>query len=143
MRCTLLFGLIILAAPASAQELGARTQSPKSMLSGLRLAPGQDDLGELIAAANSHPLGSLRNPVRVGGPDGERAYIGRLRCADGSAPRVGNRTDGGVGGFGSIVDLYSLDCGAAAPGQYDLMMDKYHEEHVEHRAPPGFRLVAR
>jgi hypothetical protein len=141
MRFPLFLALSLIAVPAAAQELGARTQTPRSMLQGLGLAPGQDDLREAIAAAAAHPLGSRNNPVRVGGPEGERAYIARLRCADGTAPRVGARSDAGVGAFGSVVDVYPLDCGAAAPGEVALVMDKYHEEHREDRAPPGFTIV--
>ena len=135
--------LALLAAPAAAQELGERTRSPEAMLGELGLAPGQDDLSEAIAAAQAHPLGSMENPVRVGGPTGERAYIARLRCADGTLPRVGRRGSAGVGAFGTIVDAYPLDCGDAAPGRTTLVMDMYHEEHAEDRAPPGFTIVPR
>jgi hypothetical protein len=48
--------------------------------------------------------------------EGARSYLARLRCADGSAPKVGPRADGGVGAYGTVVDAYALDCGAAAPG---------------------------
>lgn len=133
----------LLAAPAAAQEIGARTQSPESLLSGLGLAPDQDDVAAVIAAAAAHPLGSTQNPVRVGGPSGERAYIARLRCADGAAPAVGQRGNSGVGAFGTIVYAYPLDCGAAAPGRSTLVMDMYHEEHREDRAPPGFLILPR
>lgn len=131
----------LLAAPAAAQELGERTQSPEALLAELGLAPGQDDLAEAIAAAQSHPLGTMENPVRVGGPVGERAYIARLRCADGAMPRIGQRASAGVGAFGTIVDVYPLDCGDAAPGRTELVMDMYHSEHAEDRAPPGFTIV--
>ena len=143
MRYLFLAAVLLAAAPAAAQELGERTRSPQSMLPALGLAPDQDDLGEAIAAAAAYPLGSLQNPVRVGGPTGERAYIARLRCADGNAPRVGERASGGVGAFGSIVGVYPLDCGAAAPGRTQLVLDMYHEEHREDRAPPGFAILPR
>ena len=133
----------LLAAPAFAQELGERTQSPEALLAELDLAPGQDDLAAAIAAAEAHPLGTRENPVRVGGPTGERAYIARLRCADGALPRVGQRGSAGVGAFGTIVDVYPLDCGDAAPGRVELVMDMYHSEHAEDRAPPGFSIVPR
>ncbi|MGZ8283519.1 MAG: hypothetical protein ACXWUN_11315 [Allosphingosinicella sp.] len=142
MRSLCLFlAALFLAAPASAQELGERTRSPQSMVPGLGLAPGQDDLAEAIAAAAAFPLGSIENPVRVGGPEGERAYLARLRCANGSPPQVGPRLDAGVGAFGTIVGAYALDCGPAAPGRTRLVMDMYHEEHREDRAPPGFTVA--
>ena len=132
----------LFATPASAQpKPGDRTISPEQMLREFGLAPDQDDLAQAITAAAAHPLGTMQNPVRVGGPHGERAYIARLRCADGTAPRVGERANAGVGAFGTIVDRYPLDCGSAAPGRFELVMDMYHEEHRETRAPAGFTLV--
>ncbi|HEX9931848.1 MAG TPA: hypothetical protein VGB08_03315, partial [Allosphingosinicella sp.] len=126
---TAVFALALAAAPAAAQpKPGDRTVTPEQMLRDLGLGPDQDDLREALAAAAAHPLGTAQNPVRVGGPEGERAYIARLRCADGSRPEVGPRASGGVGAFGTIVDLYRLDCGRAAPGRVDLVMDMYHAE---------------
>lgn len=142
MRILLLAAALLAAAPAFAEpKPGDRTMSPEQMLREFGLAADQDDLREAIAAAAAHPLGTAENPVRVGGPEGERAYIARLRCADGSAPAVGQRANAGVGAFGTIVDVYPLDCGAAAPGRFALVMDMYHEEHREERAPAGFALA--
>jgi hypothetical protein len=126
--------------PAAAQELGQRTQRPDAMLPATALAPGQDDLTEAVAAAQAHPLGSRENPVRVGGPAGERAYLARLRCADGSVPRIGARGDAGVGAFGSVVGAYPLSCGGSTTS---IVFDIYHEEHVETRSPAGFTLLPR
>ncbi len=135
---TILFAALLAAQPATTPPIGQRTGTPQNMVAQIGLAPDQDDLAEAIAAANAHPLGSRENPVRVGGPDGQRAYLARLRCSDGNVPRVGEGVEMGVGAFGSIVDGYRLDCGAAQPGQVTLLMDKYHEENREDRAPPGF-----
>jgi hypothetical protein len=63
-----------------------------------------------------------------------------LRCAGGARPSIGRSRSGGVGAYGTITDLFPLDCGAAAPGRYDLVMDMYHEEHREAAAPPGFAI---
>jgi hypothetical protein len=132
----------LLGAPAAAQpQPGDRTISPEQMLRELGLGPDQDDLRAAIEAAQAHPLGTAQNPVRVGGPEGERAYIARLRCADGSPPQVGERGSAGIGAFGTIVDVYPLDCGTAAPGRATVVMDMYHEEHRETRAPGGFTIV--
>jgi hypothetical protein len=144
MRTFLLLPLALLAAaPAAAEKPGDRTASPEALLEAMGLAPDQDDIRQAVEAAVAHPLGSLKNPVRVGGPAGERAYIARLRCSDGSAPKVGERANGGVGAFGTIVDLYPLDCGRAAPGRTELVMDMYHEEHREDSPPPGFAILPR
>jgi hypothetical protein len=130
---------LLLAASAAAQtapqgRLGARTTSPAEMLSQIE----QDDLAEALAAAAAHPLGTRDNPVRVGGPEGERAYIARLRCPGGGAPQVGPRREAGVGALGTVVAAYALDCGAT---RFELVMDMYHEEHRESRAPAGLGIL--
>jgi hypothetical protein len=132
----------LFAAPALAQaqaqpRLGARTATPESMVAQLSPASPEEEMRALVAAADAHPLGTSTNPVRVGGPEGERAYLARLRCADGSAPRIGARREAGAGGFGSVVGAYEVFCGGAA-GR--IVFDMYHEEHVETRAPQGFTL---
>jgi hypothetical protein len=138
-----LLAAALAAAPAAGPKPGDRTATPQQVLG--EMAP-EDPVAEaerIAAAAAVHPLGSLENPVRVGGPQGARAYIARLRCADGSRPRIGPRSTGGVGAYGTLTERYPLDCGAAAPGQVALAFDFYHEEHVETRAPAGFVLDGR
>jgi hypothetical protein len=140
MRIPLIAAILILAAPASAQQprLGQRTTSPETMAAQMSQVSPEEEMRALVAAADAHPLGTIENPVRVGGPDGERAYLARLRCPDGAAPRIGARREAGPGAFGSIAASYDVICGAAA-GR--ILFDMYHEEHVENRAPPGFTLA--
>ena len=133
----------IATAATASEKIGARTTPPEQLLADLGQGVSDAELERAVAAAAAHPLGTLENPVRVGGPHGERAYIARLRCADGSRPRIGQRGSGGIGAFGTIVHLYPLDCGAAAPGKAGLVMDMYHEEHREERAPSGFAIDPR
>lgn len=137
----LLAAALLAGAQQPTPPIGQRSSTPEQMLRELGLAPNPDEEAAAIAAAQRHPLGTMENPVRVGGPTGERAYIARLRCSDGSAPRVGQRGSMGVGAFGTIVDAYPLDCGSAAPGRFTLIMDMYHDEHREERAPAGFTIV--
>jgi hypothetical protein len=138
--CILLAAAAVVAAPAYAKPPREESPAPKDLLAGL----GFDAVDEAaFAAARAHPLGSVQNPVRVGGPEGERAYLARLRCADGSAPRIGAKGSAGVGAFGSVTNAFPLDCGAAGPRQTSLVMDMYHSEHREDRAPPGFQLAGR
>lgn len=133
---------LTLAAPqAVAQKIGERTGVPEELFSGIGEGTGDAELEQAIAAASAHPLGTLANPVRVGGPEGARAYIGRLRCADGSTPKVAQQADGGVGAYGTVTQLYALDCGRAAPGKAALIVDIYHEEHRETAAPPGWTVA--
>jgi hypothetical protein len=143
MRLPLAAMLLILAAPAAAHKPRPADPGPEQVLRELGMLPDPEVLRAAIARAETEPLGSERNPVRVGGPSGEHLYIARLRCADGNAPRIGQRYSAGVGAFGTIVDVYPLDCGAAAPGQVSLVMDMYHSGHSENRAPPGFTIATR
>lgn len=128
----------LMALQPATPPVGQRTQPAERLATGASLIPDEDPL---IAAAAGFPLGSPENPVRVGGPEGEAAYLGRLRCADGAIPRVGARTQRGAGAFGSLVAAYELSCAGAAPGV--LVMDMYHGEHAEDRAPPGFAITPR
>jgi hypothetical protein len=145
MRIPLLAIAFLAGSPAYAQpaapaqpQLGARTQSPDQLVGAMsRLSP-EEEMRQLAAAADAHPLGTIDNPIRVGGPEGEHSYLGKLRCADGTAPRIGARRDAGVGAFGSVVGAYALSCGADTR---TIIFDMYHEEHVETRAPAGFTLL--
>jgi hypothetical protein len=133
--------LLALQATPPPPPIGQRDVQPQQLLG--QASPG-DVMAEIeaqAAAAAAHPLGTAENPVRVGGPEGERAYLARLRCANGRAPDVGDRREAGVGAYGSIVASYAVDCGAAAPGRASIVLDMYHEEHRETRAPAGFTLV--
>jgi hypothetical protein len=140
MRIPLIAALLILAAPAAAQQprIGQRTASPEAMVAQMNPASPEEEMRALVAAADAHPLGTRENPVRVGGPDGERAYLARLRCPDGAAPRIGARREAGTGAFGSVVAAYQVICGDA---DTPIVFDMYHEEHVETRAPAGFTLA--
>lgn len=129
---------LALAAPAAAQRLGARTTSPETMMSQMDRRSPDEEMRQLIAAAEAHPLGSPQNPVRVAGPEGERAYLGRLRCANGGQAAVGPRSTAGVGPFGSVVSAYDVTCGSE---RHRLVFDMYQEENVETRPPAGFTLA--
>lgn len=133
----------LLGSTVSAKPPRDESPAPRELVGAPRMNDPEAELAAAVAAASAHPLGTLANPVRVGGPLGERAYLARLRCADGTLPKVGRRAEGGAGAFGSIVGLYPLDCGAAAPGRTSLAFDIYHEEHREDRAPAGFRIEPR
>ena len=78
MRIPLIAAFLILAAPAAAQQprLGARTTSPEAMVAQMNPASPEEEMRALVAAADAHPLGTLENPVRVGGPGG-RACLSR------------------------------------------------------------------
>ena len=132
----------LLASTASAKPPREESPAPRDMLAQVGGGNTDAELESAIAAASAHPLGTAANPVRVAGPEGAQAYVARLRCSNGAEAKVGASRDGGVGAYGSIVRLYPIDCGSAAPGRVDLLFDIYHEEHVETRAPAGFRFAS-
>ena len=135
----------LIAAPAAAQtpNLGKRTAPPEQSMAGIGGGSSDAEIARIEAAVAAQPFGSLLNPVRVGGPEGERAYLARLRCADGKAPRPGIPHPGGTDPYGSVADLVPLDCGAAEPGRTEIAIDLYFEEHREDAAPGGFTLAPR
>lgn len=124
-------------AAATAQLSKEDERKLNRMMSGLPGLEGKE-LEQAIASAETHPLGSRENPVRVEGPAGQRSYLSQLRCADGAPPKFQRSGNVGSGPYGSIVDLYAVDCGASAPGQVQVFMDMYFRGHVEARAVPGF-----
>ena len=96
-------------------------------------------LERAVAKAAAHPFGSKQNPVRAYSPQGERAYLQRLRCADASAPTFERAGSVGIGPYGNILDLYTVTCqGMAATEVY---IDMYHN-HVESTAVPGYSIEA-
>jgi hypothetical protein len=136
----LLFTAALAAAPAAAQKLGARTATPDQVLGQAAALDPIAEAEQIAAAAAAHPLGTEQNPIRVGGPEGARNYMARLRCPDESRPQVGPRSTGGVGPYGTLTELYVVDCGDLVPGRVTLAFDLYHEEHVERRPAKGFRI---
>ena len=85
-------------------------------------------------------LGSKTAPVRCDNPGGERAYLQRLRCPDGTTPSFNRVGSMGYGGYGNIVDLYSVRC-ADTGKTHEIYMDMYHPGYVEKLPVPGFTLV--
>ncbi|MGE0179802.1 MAG: hypothetical protein AB7O91_08295 [Sphingomonas sp.] len=135
--------LFAISAPVASQQtptqpgLGQRTQTPEALFQGMNQENPQQEMARLIAAADAYPLGTVENPVRVGGPEGERAYLARLACADGTPLRIGARSEAGMGGFGAVTAAYGVSCGGTTRR---LVFDMYHQEHMENRAPPGFAI---
>lgn len=98
------------------------------------------DLEKLIEKAQAHPLGSKENPVRADMPGGQRAYLNRLRCANGQPPafvRVGNF---GRGPYERIIDGYEVTCKGSTPEKAMIFIDMYHPGHKELAAVEGFTI---
>ncbi|MET0370426.1 MAG: hypothetical protein ABW039_03510 [Sphingobium sp.] len=123
-------------APAVAN---AQKDSMASLMQALGMnGLSREELEKAIRNADAHPLGSDKNPVRVSSPAGERAYLSRLICADGRHPGFERGGSTGMGPFGTILDVYAVDC-ANAP-TVSVYMDMYHSDYVEVRAVPGFTI---
>jgi len=99
-----------------------------------------EELQRRIVTAAASALGSRENPIRVNLPQGQHAYLRRLRCSTGAAPEFTRGGNVGPGPFGSIVDRYEVRCPAGEPREATVYLDMYHPEHDEALAPPGFTL---
>ena len=102
------------------------------------LALGALALGGCATTGDPALLGTMENPVRVNMPSGERAYLDRLRCADGSAPAYNRQGSGGPARDGHIVDFYEVTCAGQEP--VIIVMDMYHSGS-ESLPVPGFTIV--
>ncbi|HEX8401952.1 MAG TPA: hypothetical protein VF628_09640 [Allosphingosinicella sp.] len=141
MRAFTLSVFLLAPLPLMAQPPRQQSPAPRDVLEAVGAGNTDAALAEAIAQAARHPLGTLDNPIRVAGPDGERRYLAGLRCGDGRPPTIGTRNAAGVGAYGSLVDTVPVDCGAAAPGKVTLAIDIYHQENPETRAPAGFQVA--
>lgn len=90
------------------------------------------------AAVDRLPLGSEGNPVRAQMPAGEREYLSRLRCPDGTPPTFERLGSVGLSPYGAIMDVYSVQCGTAAP--VEVYIDMYHAGYIEKRPVEGFSI---
>jgi hypothetical protein len=103
--------------------------------------PSPPELARSPSADTSSALGSESNPIRGRGPFGEREYLQRLRCPDGSPPTFERGGSTGPGLDDDILDVYSVDCRSPGPSA-SVFMDMYHPDHRERRAIPGFTVLA-
>ena len=141
----------IVVATALAASLGCRPTTP------VQSTPAPS------AAPNAYGL-SAASAVEVCEPNGERKYLQRLRCPDGSAPTFQRRGSGGSRTPASeadkdkmldqmfregplapgepdlhVIDYYEVKCGAQLT---EIVMDMYHCHQAEpEQAPPGFTIV--
>lgn len=125
------FFSFILPTGSSAERLQATAQQDKQK------GRGEKEKGESESKVSGE-LGAKSNPVRCSGPRGERAYLSRLRCADGKAPKFYRIGSFGEGPYGNILDGYSVKCEEG--DEATIFMDMYHD-HVEREAVPGFRII--
>jgi len=133
--------LLLALACAALAGSAAGAQGPMCELFGPCMTPAE--VQKAVTRAAAYPLGSERNPVRVNMPPGERAYLDRLRCSDGSAPAYDRAGSVGEGPFGGIMDVYVVRCSGGRPAEAQVYMDMYHADHLEDRPVPGFTIAPR
>jgi hypothetical protein len=126
-----------IASPAAAQRRANEARETMQAMGLESLSP--EALAKAIAQAEQSPLGSKANPVRENMPQGQRAYLARLRCAGGTAPAAERKGNVGVGVYGYIIDHFVVACPGAAA--VDVYMDMYHDG-PENRPVPGFTIAA-
>jgi len=93
-----------------------------------------------IEKASDFPLGTKQNPIRTQGPAGQREYLSRLVCEDLRMPYFERAGNVGPGPYGSIVDLYIVECRDSQPEKAEIFMDMYFPGHVEAQAVDGFEI---
>ena len=80
-RLSILLAAALTASAAIAQKPPREeSPAPRELLEGIGSGNSDAAIEQAIAAAGAHPLGTVENPIRVGGPEGERTYLARLRC---------------------------------------------------------------
>ena len=136
LRKTMLAGMAMTLSSAAALPLAAQDEVD---IFGFKV-PGGKALEKLIEKAQEHPLGAKENPVRADMPGGQRAYLNRLRCADGKRPAFFRVGSFGAGPYERIIDGYEVTCKGSTPETSMVFMDMYHPGHKEAAAVPGFTI---
>ena len=131
-----LFALVLCALVGCATQSRSDDELLDSMLSGK--APRAQLSASDQARVDSSPLGSEHNPVRAGGPAGQRAYLDRLVCPEGKPPTYERAGSAGMSPYGAIMDIYTAACDA--PPTRSIYIDMYHADYVELRAVTGFTI---
>lgn len=90
--------------------------------------------------AKGAELGSMTSPVKADNVAGEYDYLKRLRCPDGRAPSYSRKGSMGIGGYGHIVDLYSVRCEQSGTS-HEIYLDMYFPGHVESEPVKGFTMA--
>lgn len=88
----------------------------------------------------SAPSGSRQNPLVCAGRPDELAYLGRLRCADGSVPRAQRTANTPVGPYGGTLDRYRVRC-VRQNWETLVYFDRRHRPLGEKEPPEGLQLA--
>jgi hypothetical protein len=95
-----------------------------------------------LVAVQAEPLGSIKNPIRCDGVQGERCYVARLRCPSGERPKIEGRFSIlERSPYGTILDEYILRCSDWTEPR-SIFLDMYHSGVLEERPADGFLVAA-
>ncbi|PKM16254.1 MAG: hypothetical protein CVV12_04605 [Gammaproteobacteria bacterium HGW-Gammaproteobacteria-2] len=130
--CAVITGLLVACAGTSPNREQGR---PDTAALAAMLREQTAPLPHRPDTAVSGLLGSRSNPVRVYQPQGEREYLHRLRCDNGTPPTYERVGSVGFGPYGRMLDAYRVQCSEANPTV--VYMDMYHCEE-ETQPIPGF-----
>ncbi|KAK0341806.1 hypothetical protein LTR94_024904 [Friedmanniomyces endolithicus] len=86
-------------------------------------------------------LGGMDNSVKADMPTGQRAYLARLRCANGRAPSFSRLGSYGIVHSSHVIDGYQTLCPGSTPEKTLILIDMYHPGHVEAKPVEGFTLA--
>ena len=128
---------LCLTGPAAAESQQSADATLALMLEGKSAVQGKE-LEEAIRAADAFPLGHAKNPVHVSRPAGERDYLERLRCRDGTPPAYERLGSTGNSPYGNIMDIHAVRCEGSTPAQAEIFIDMYHRGFSEPRPVPRF-----
>jgi len=113
--------------------------------------PGAPTPHAEVAATPATPLGSSQNPVLAGGVFGEREFLMRLRCPNGTAVAFvrigsfGSRPDstGPRQGDAHMLDGYRITCPDREGGTHEstIYLDMYHAGHRERGPLPPYTVL--
>lgn len=136
----LLFSLTACAnKPTKTEKVSADSEPTDAELAQVLMLLGQPQKVD-ASKADKFPLGSKENPVRVGGPEGQRNYLSRLVCDNNEQVSAYDRLGSSdIGPFGGVMDIYEVICDTdKGVVKHEVFLDMYHHDYVETRPAAGF-----
>lgn len=125
--------------PTKTENASADSEPTDAELSQVLMLLGQTQKVD-ASKIDKFPLGSKENPVRVGGPEGQRNYLSRLICDNNEqVSAYGRLGSSDIGPYGGIMDIYEVICDTdKGVVKHEVFLDMYHHNYVETRPAAGF-----
>lgn len=125
--------------PSKPEQASADIEPTGAELAQVMMLLGQPQKVD-VSKTDKFPLGSKENPVRVGGPEGQRNYLSRLICDNNEQVSAYGRVGSSdIGPYGGIMDIYEVICDTDKGAiKHEIFLDMYHDNHIETRPAAGF-----